>query len=57
MIFVKNLDLRFNPTLEFGSTEGLYDIIDTIIDNIFRQAAMLSRLAEDPEQENYQVNR
>ncbi len=53
----KDLDLRFNPTLEFGSANGLYDIVDTLIGNIFRQAAMLPRLAEHSGQKHYQVDK
>lgn len=52
----QDLDLRFNPTLEFGSANGLYDIVDTLIGNIFRQAAMLPRLAEHSGQKHYQVD-
>ncbi|CAF3388923.1 unnamed protein product [Rotaria sp. Silwood1] len=53
-LILDDLDLRFNPTLEFGSANGLYDIVDTLIGNIFRQAAMLPRLAEHSGQKHYQ---
>ncbi|CAF3576543.1 unnamed protein product [Rotaria sordida] len=53
-LILDDLDLRFNPTLEFGSANGLYDIVDTLIGNIFRQAAMLPHLAEHSGQKHYQ---
>ncbi|CAF1051829.1 unnamed protein product, partial [Rotaria magnacalcarata] len=53
-LILDDLDLRFNPTLEFGSANGLYDIVDTLIGNIFRQAAMIPRLAEHSGQKHYQ---
>lgn len=49
------VNLRFNPTLDYGSATGLYDIVDTLIGNIFRQAAMLPRLAEHSGEKHYQV--
>ncbi|UJR10317.1 hypothetical protein I4U23_014523 [Adineta vaga] len=53
-LVLDDLDLRFNPSLDFGSANGLYDIVDTLIGNIFRQAAMLPRLAEHSGQKHYQ---
>ena len=53
--FFKVLDLHFNPSLEFGSPNGLDDIVDTLIGNIFQQAAMIPRLGEHSKQKHYQV--
>ena len=48
-------ELIYEPSLEFGVADGLYDIIDGIVGDIYKQASMISRLATHSGQEHYQV--
>ena len=43
------------PSLEFGVADGIYDIIDGIVGDIYKQASMIGRLATHSGQEHYQV--
>ena len=44
------------PSLEFGVADGIYDIIDGIVGDIYKQASMIRRLATHSGQEHYQVS-
>jgi len=44
------------PSLESGVADGIYDIIDGIVGDIYKQASMIQRLATHSGQEHYQVS-
>ena len=44
------------PSLEFGVADGIYDIIDGIVGDIYKQASMIKRLATHSGQDHYQVS-
>ena len=48
-------ELVYIPSLEFGEADGLYDTIDGLVGDIYKQASMIKRLATHSGQEHYQV--
>ena len=44
------------PSLESGVADGIYDIIDGIVGDIYKQASMIKRLATHSGQDHYQVS-
>ncbi|VDI07166.1 dynein heavy chain, axonemal [Mytilus galloprovincialis] len=58
-LFESQLELQqpeiiYVPSLDFGSTDGYYDLVDSILGDIFKQSALIPRLATHSGQEHYQ---
>ncbi|XP_053544923.1 dynein axonemal heavy chain 9 [Bombina bombina] len=49
-------DMVFRPSLDLGTSDGLYDVIDGIINDIFRISSLVPRLAEHTDIPHYQAD-
>ena len=49
-------DMVFVPSLDYNVPNGLYDLIDGIIADIYKQSSLVSRLAAHNGHEQYQVH-
>ncbi|GAB1599188.1 dynein beta chain, ciliary [Argonauta hians] len=47
-------DMVFSPSLDYGTADGFYDLVDGVVGNIYKQATLIPRLAKHSGQENYQ---
>lgn len=59
-LFQAQLELQvpymvFSPSLDFGVPDGFYDLVDGLVGDIYKQAALIPRLAEHNGQQHYQV--
>ena len=48
-------DMVFIPSLDFGVSEGYYEEVEGIVNNIYKMASLVKRLAERNDSEHYQV--
>ena len=48
-------DLVFSPSLDDGVPDGLLEVVDALVTDIFRQASKIRRLATHKDQTDYQV--
>ena len=48
-------DMLFRPPLDVGVPDGLYDLVDELVGDVYKQASKINRLAAHSEQEHYQV--
>ncbi|KAG7491786.1 hypothetical protein MATL_G00007500 [Megalops atlanticus] len=49
-------DMVFIPSLEFGASDGFYDLVEGIINDIYRISSLMSRLAEHSNFPHYQAD-
>ncbi|MGH0123010.1 UNVERIFIED_CONTAM: hypothetical protein FKN15_017133 [Acipenser sinensis] len=49
-------DMVFKPSLELGASDGLYDLVEGIINDIYRMSSLVLRLAEHSSFPHYQQN-
>ena len=47
--------MLFMPSLDYGVADGFYDLIDSLLGDIYKQASKVPRLATHSGQEHYQV--
>ena len=47
-------EMLFNPSLDYGVADGFYDLIDSLVGDIYKQASKIKRLAAHCGQEHYQ---
>lgn len=47
-------EMIYIPSLELGSAGGFYDLVDSLLGDIFKQSALIPRLAVHSGQKNYQ---
>lgn len=60
-LFQAQLELQvpymvFSPSLDFGVPDGFYDLVDGLVGDIYKQAALIPRLAEHNGQQHYQAD-
>ncbi len=48
-------EMVFNPSLDAGVADSFYDLIDSLVGDIYKQASKVHRLALHSGQEHYQV--
>lgn len=48
-------DIVFHPSLEFGAADGFCDLVEGLINDIFRISSLVPRLAEYSSFPHYQV--
>ena len=48
-------DMVFIPSLDFGISDGFYDLVEGIVSDIYKMASLVKRLAEHGGSEHYQV--
>lgn len=48
-------DMVFTPNLDPGAADGFYDLIDSLVGDVYKQSAKIPRLAKHCGQEHYQV--
>ena len=53
---LKPPDMVYQPSMNYGDTDGFYELIDGLIGNIYKQGSLIPRIAKHLEQENYQVS-
>lgn len=49
-------EMNFIPSLDSGVPDGFYDLIDSLLGDIYKQACMIQRLAAHSGQDHYQVS-
>lgn len=54
-LLLKPPDMVFAPSLNYGDTDGFYELIESLIGSIYKQGSLIQRLAKHLGQENYQV--
>uniref|UniRef100_A0A8B9HPK8 Dynein, axonemal, heavy chain 9 n=1 Tax=Astyanax mexicanus TaxID=7994 RepID=A0A8B9HPK8_ASTMX len=47
-------DLVFHPSLEFGASDGFYDLVESLINDVYRISSLVPRLAEHSSFPHYQ---
>ena len=45
----------FNPSLDYGASDGFYDLVEMLVSDIYKMASLVKRLAEHNDVEHYQV--
>ena len=45
MLELQGTEMVFLPSLEFGVPDGFYDLVDGLVGDIYKQAALIKRLA------------
>ena len=48
-------DMVFKPSLDYGVADGFFDLVDSLVGDIYKQASKIPRLAVHIDQDNYQV--
>lgn len=48
-------DMIFRPSLEFGAVDGFYDLVEGLVNDVYRIASLVPRLAEHSAFPHYQV--
>jgi len=54
---LKPPEMRFNPSLNYNESDGFYEQIEGLIDNIYKQASLMTRVAQHKSQTDYKVNK
>ncbi|XP_076453714.1 LOW QUALITY PROTEIN: dynein beta chain, ciliary-like [Babylonia areolata] len=49
-------DMMFLPSMDFGVADGFYDLVDSLIGDVYKQASLIPRLASHSGQEHYQMD-
>jgi dynein heavy chain len=49
-------DLVFSPSLEYGSQDGFYELVEGLVQDVFHMASLIPRLAKHNDMEHYQVD-
>lgn len=49
-------EMVFKPSLDSGMADGFFDLIDSIVGDIYKQASLIPRLSKHSEVEHYQVS-
>uniref|UniRef100_H3A2B2 Dynein axonemal heavy chain 9 n=1 Tax=Latimeria chalumnae TaxID=7897 RepID=H3A2B2_LATCH len=49
-------DMMFHPALELGATDGFYDLVEGLINDIYRVSSLVPRLAEHSSFPHYQAD-
>ncbi|XP_041078235.1 dynein heavy chain 9, axonemal-like [Polyodon spathula] len=49
-------DMVFKPSLELGASDGFYDLVEGIINDIYRMSSLVQRLAEHSNLPHYQAD-
>ncbi|KAL6475225.1 hypothetical protein MHYP_G00162650 [Metynnis hypsauchen] len=60
-LFEAQLDLQvpelvFHPSLEFGASDGFYDLVESLINDVYRISSLVPRLAEHSSFPHYQAD-
>ena len=48
-------EMLFRPSLDFGIADGFYDLIDSLVGDVYKQASKVQRLAAHSGLDHYQV--
>lgn len=48
-------DMIFRPSLEFGAVDGFYDLVEGLVNDVYRIASLVPRLTEHSAFPHYQV--
>lgn len=59
-LFEAQLDLKvpnmaFTPSLEFGAADGFFELVESLINDVFRMSSLVPRLAQHSPFLHYQV--
>nr|XP_029540762.1 LOW QUALITY PROTEIN: dynein heavy chain 9, axonemal [Oncorhynchus nerka] len=59
-LFEAQLDLRvpdmvFNPSLEYGVADGFYDLVESLVNDIYRTSSLVARMAAHSSVPHYQA--
>ncbi|XP_071813348.1 dynein beta chain, ciliary-like isoform X2 [Apostichopus japonicus] len=49
-------DMVFNPSLDYGASDGFYDLVEMLVSDIYKMASLVKRLAQHNEVEHYQAD-
>jgi dynein heavy chain, axonemal len=52
---LKPPDMAYNPSMNYGDSEGFYELLEGLIGNVYKQGSLINRVAKHIGQENYQV--
>lgn len=48
-------EMVFIPSLDFGVSDGFYELVERIVNDMYKMASLVKRLAEHNGSEHYQV--
>ena len=48
-------EMVFIPSLDFGVSDGFYELVERIVNDVYKMASLVKRLAEHNGSEHYQV--
>jgi len=54
---LKPPEMRFNPSLNYNESDGFFEQIEGLIDNIYKQALLINRVSQQKSQTDYKVNK
>jgi dynein heavy chain, axonemal len=52
---LKPPEMRFNPSLNYNESDGFYEQIEGLIGNVYKQASLMTRVAQQKSQTDYKV--
>jgi dynein heavy chain len=50
-------EMIFIPSMNYGDSDGFYELIEGLLNNIYKQGSLVTRVAKHLESENYQVRK
>lgn len=52
---LKPTEMVFIPSMNYGDSDGFYELIEGLLGNVYKQGSLVPRVAKHLEQDNYQV--
>ena len=52
---LKTNEMLFVPSMNYGNTDGFYELLEGLVNNVYTQGSLIPRVAAHLKQDNYQV--
>ena len=52
---LKNTEMVFAPSMNYGTLDGFYELLEGLVNNVYNQGSLIPRVAVHLKQDNYQV--
>lgn len=52
---LKTNEMAFVPSMNFGSADGFYELLESLVNNVYTQGSLIPRVAAHLKEQNYQV--
>ena len=52
---LKGNEMAFVPSMNYGTTDGFYELLEGLVNNVYTQGSLIPRVAANLKEHNYQV--